>query len=413
MAKSGIWASGPPLRELHKADWRGGSVQHVFSQKGRPMSIIGLLLREIQHRKLNFLAGVVAVVGSVALSVAILTVAGALQRETTRVMGNLGFNLLIVAENTDMLQFWSEGFAREEMPERHVHRLADSEIMTIRHLAARLAKKTEWRGREVLLTGILPAVPIARRTEKPPSELTILPGAAYVGFELAQSMNIKIGDTIAFGHKQLVVQRCLEETGSQDDIRIYAHLHEVQALLDKAGRINEIQALAVLGASLATIRNDVAGVLPDTKVIEFAPITAARTRTHRMVKNHAGFVIIAVLLAAGILIALLTLGNVRERRVEIGVFRAMGIGSAQIAALFLGKAVLVGLIGAALGFAVGTWLALHFGPQIFPLTAQKIVAKLSLLSWSLVGAPLLCVIASYLPTVHAIVQDPAEVLREE
>ena len=377
------------------------------------MSIIGLLLREIQHRKLNFLAGVVAVVGSVALSVAIITVAGALQRETTRAMHNLGFNLLILAEDTDMLQFWSEDFAREEMPEQHVHRLTDSDIMTIRHLAARLAKKIEWHGREVLLTGILPAVPIAYRTEKPPGEFTVLPGAAYVGFELAQSTNIKVGDTIAFGHKQLVVQRCLEETGSQDDIRIYAHLHEVQALLGKAGRINEIHVLAGLDASLATIRNDVARVLPDTKVIEFAPITAARTRTHGMVKKHAAFVIAAVLLAAGVSIALLTLGNVRERRTEIGVFRAVGLGSTPIATLFLGKAVVVGLIGAAAGFALGTWIASYFGPHIFPLTAAKITPMLSALVWALVGAPVLCVMASYLPTLHAILQDPAQILREE
>lgn len=413
MAKSGIWASGPPLRKLHKADWRGGSVQHLFSQKGRPMSIIGLLLREIQHRKLNFLAGVVAVLGAVAVSVAIITVAGALQRETSRVMQDLGFNLLILAEDTDMLQFWSEDFAREEMPERHVHRLSDSDIMTVRHLVARLAKKTEWRGREVLLTGILPAVPLAHRTKESPVGLTIPRGAAYVGFELAQSMNIKVGDTIAFGHKQLVVQRCLEETGSQDDIRIYAHLHEVQALLGKAGRINEIQALAVLGASLATIRNDVARVLPDTKVIEFTPITAARTRTHSMVEKHAAFVILAVLLAAGVSIALLTLGNVRERRGEIGILRAMGVGTRSIAALFMGKAVLLGLVGAGLGFIVGTWLALNFGAQIFPLTANMLTPIRGLLGWSLVAAPLLCVVASYLPTVLAVKQDPAEILREE
>jgi len=377
------------------------------------MSTIRLVLREIQHRKLNFWAGVVAVVGAVALSVAIITVAGALQRETTRVMHNLGFNLLVVAENTDMLQFWSEDFAGEEMPERHVHHLANSGITTVRYLVARLAKKTEWRGREVLLTGILPVVPLPNRTEKLPTELTIPPGAAYVGFELAQSLNIKVGDTIAFGHKQLVVQRCLEETGSQDDIRIYAHLHEVQALLGKAGRINEIQVLAGLGASLATIRNDVTRALPDTKVIEVAPITAARTRTHKMVKKYAMFVILAVLVAAGISIALLTLGNVRERQMEIGVFRAMGLSSAPIAALFLGKAVLVGLIGAAAGFALGTWIALYFGPQMFPVTATKITPMLSLLMWAFLGAPVLCVVASYLPTVYAILQDPAEILREE
>ena len=132
-----------------------------------------------------------------------------------------------------------------------------------------------------------------------------------------------------------------------------------------------------------------------------------------MVQNHAVFVILAVLLAAGLWIALLTLGNVRERRGEIGIFRAMGLGSGPIGALFLGKAVLVGLIGAAAGFALGTWIALYFGPQIFPVTATNMTPMLSLLIWALLGAPALCAVASYLPTLHAILQDPAETLREE
>ena len=246
--------------------------------------------------------------------------------------------------------------------------------------------------------------------------LTIPPGTAYVGFALARGMNLRIGDTLEFGDKQLTVVRTLLEKGSKDDIRIYAHLHDVQEILGKPGRINEIEALNCLcygKRDLSRVRNDVAQALPDTQVMEFQSIAIARAETRAMVEKYAAFIIPVVVLGAAIWIGLLALSNVRERRVEIGVFRAMGIGSAQIAALFLGKAVLVGLVGAAVGFALGTYLALHFGPQIFPLTARAIVPKFSLLFWSLLGAPLLCVIASYLPTVHAIVQDPAEVLREE
>ena len=379
------------------------------------MSLIRLIVREIQHRKLNFWAEVGGVVGAVALSVAILTVAGALQRETTYVMHKLGFNLLIVAKNTDMLQFWSEDFAREEMPEEYLFRLAASIKTSVRDPVARLQKKIQWRGKKVLLTGVLPAVTIGDRAESSgrDMELAIPTGVAYVGFELARDLNIKAGDSIVFGDKQLLVQRCLDETGSQDDIRIYAHLHEVQALLDKPGRINEIQAIGGWGMSLATIRNDVAGVLPDTKVIQIAPIAAARTRTNRMVQNHALFVILAVLLAAGLWVALLTLANVRERRGEIGIFRATGLSLAPIGALFLGKAILVGWIGAAAGFALGTWIALYFGPQMFPVTATRMAPMLSLLMWAFLGAPALCVLVSCLPTLRGILQDPAEILREE
>jgi len=120
------------------------------------VSILRLLLREIQHRKLNFLSAMVAVMVAVALFVGVLTVSDASRRETKRLMRDLGFNLLIVAQNTDMAGFWSRGYAREEMPEEYVTRLDNISAMTIRHLVARLQQEIEWHGRNVLLTGVIP-----------------------------------------------------------------------------------------------------------------------------------------------------------------------------------------------------------------------------------------------------------------
>jgi lipoprotein-releasing system permease protein len=104
---------------------------------------------------------------------------------------------------------------------------------------------------------------------------------------------------------------------------------------------------------------------------------------------------------------------VRERRQEIGILRALGFRSGRIAALFLGRAVVLGLLGAGVGFGVGTALALRFGPQIFRLTSAKITPVLSLLGWSFAGAAALCAVASYLPAIVAVTQDPAVTLRDE
>ncbi|MFQ5808387.1 MAG: ABC transporter permease [Armatimonadota bacterium] len=379
------------------------------------MSVVRLLLREIQHRQLSFLLGVLAVVMAVALFVAILTMCDASQRETTRLMRDLGFNVLILPKGTDMSDFWSADFAKEDMPEDYVHRLANSHTVTIRHLVARLQKKITWRKRDVLLTGILPEVGMAHLAEKPPMGASVPQGKVWLGFELAQSMGVAVGDTIELGGKRFVVDKCLEERGSKDNIRIFAHLHDVQAVLGQPGRINEIRAISCRceGERLPRIRADIAAALPGTRVTEFRTQAVARAETRQMVEQYAAFIIPAVLVVAAIWIALLTLSNVRQRRVEIGILRAMGVGSGRIAALFLGKAVVIGVLVAGLGFALGTALALRFGPQVFPLTANKIAPMYNLLSWSLLGAPLLSALASYLPTIVAITQDPAAVLREE
>jgi len=379
------------------------------------VSILRLLLREIQHAKLNFLLGLVSVVLAVALVVAILTMCEASQRETERLMRDLGFNLLIVGKHTDMADFWSRDYAVEEMPEEYVHRLADSRIVTIRHLVGRLQQKVDWRGREVLLTGLLAEVPQPQMSKKPPMGLSIPRGTVYVGFALAHGLGLKVGDTIELGGRQFVVGRCLEEKGSKDDIRVYGHLHDVQAVLGCPGRINEIEALGCLCQEprLSPIRQDVAAVLPDTQVTEIRSIAVARAETRRMVEKYASVLIPAVLLVSAIWVGLLALSNVRERRGEIGVLRAIGVGSRVIAVLFLGRAMLLGLVGAAFGFGLGTWLALHVGPQVFPLTAGKLAATPQLLLWALVGAPLLCAVAAYLPSLIAVLQDPAVILREE
>jgi len=377
--------------------------------------MLRMLIKEIAHRKLNFLLGLVSVAAAVALLVSVLTMSDASERETVRLMRDMGFNILIVPKNTDMADFWSEDFAKEEMPEEYVHDLANSGIITIRHLVATLQKKIVWRDRKVLLTGVLPEAPVRGREKKPPMGYTIPRGRVYVGFELARSLKIKEGGTITILGKDFVVERCLQEAGSKDDIRIYGDLHDVQEVLRKPGKINVIEALRCLctGVELGNVRDSIARVLPNTNVAERGSIAVARAETRKMVEKYAAFIIPTVFLVCAVWVGLLSLSNVRERRQEIGILRALGFGSGRIATLFLGKAFLLGLLGAAVGFAVGTGIALQFGPQIFHLTAKKINPVYALLVWSAVGSPALCALASYLPAVVAITQDPAVTLQEE
>ncbi|MCD6351059.1 MAG: ABC transporter permease [Armatimonadetes bacterium] len=380
------------------------------------MSVLATLWREIQYRKINFLSAVLAVVVAVAVYVAVATMCDASRRETIRLMRDLGFNLLIVPKSQDMAEFWAQDYATEEMPEDYVFKLATSGVMTVRHLVARLQQKIQWQGRTVLLTGILPEVSMLGRQRKTPMGLTLARGEAFVGYEIARALGIKKGQTIEIGGKKFKVTRVLKQKGSKDDIRLWAHLHDVQEILGKPGRINEIEALGCLcfGAQdVDRIRADVAKALPDTQVTEFESIARARARTRRMVEKYASFLLPVVLFASGLWVFLLALGNVRERRGEIGILRALGVSSFTIAVLFLLKAAMMGVLGALLGFAAGTELALYFGPRIFTITAKQVDMLPNVLLWCLIAAPVLTMLASYGPAMLAVLQDPAAVLREE
>ena len=70
-------------------------------------------------------------------------------------------------------------------------------------------------------------------------------------------------------------------------------------------------------------------------------------------------------------------------------------------------------MGAAIGFVIGTALALKLGPDIFQITAKAIKPVYNLLIWSLIAAPVFAAISSFIPAMIAVTQDPAITLRDE
>lgn len=383
------------------------------------MSILRLLLREIQFRKLNFALGLVSVVAAVALPVAVLTMCEAADREITRLMRNMGFNLLIMPRETDMADFWSEQYSDKDMPEEYVRQLGEFTRLQVRHLVARLQKKVEWRGRKVLLTGVLPEISVQSAAKKSRMDNDVPEGKADIGYELWKSQGFSPGDTVTLDYegrtREFEVDECWPEQGSIDDIRLSLHLHDAQELLGLPGRITDIQALSCYckESILDQLRAGLAKELPDTQITELRSQALTRAETRAVVERYAAFTVPLVLLICAVWVGMLALSNVRERRAEIGVLRAMGVGSARIGALFIGKAIVLGLLGAAIGYPIGTWVAVTYGPNVFPVTAAKITPVIAYLYYALVGAPLLCALAAYLPAVVAMTQDPAVVLRDE
>jgi len=108
-------------------------------------------------------------------------------------------------------------------------------------------------------------------------------------------------------------------------------------------------------------------------------------------------------------IALLFMSNVRDRQSEIGILRATGVKARKILSLFLLKAVVMGLIGSLLGIIVGLMIS---------FILRNVDFSMAYLDWHMILmavflAPLISVLASWIPAFIASQQDPAEVLSQE
>lgn len=370
-----------------------------------------------------------------------------LKDDYRKITRTLGFNVLILPKDQKVSDFLSDDFATKYMPDDYADRLAKSSVVTVNHLLPILQQKLLWpeHKRTIILTGVRGEVPILHADPKKPLQPPVKKGGVVVGHELHNDLGLKVGDKVKLLNEEFTVEQLHPPRGNKDDITLWIDLKMAQKLLDREGKINAILALECNCEAnrFEKVVEEVTEILDDTQVIEFA--SPAKTRADarnraeaegkdRLEKTAAqGAALVAkekagraqlrseqekfahglaplVLAGSIVWVGLLAFNNVRERRTEIGILRALGLGNGQVYGLFLVKAVLVGLLGAAIGFIPGLLIGLKWGETSVSATA---LFNPWLLVVVLLAAPLLCALASWIPAILAARQDPAVVLREE
>jgi putative ABC transport system permease protein len=257
-------------------------------------------------------------------------------------------------------------------------------------------------------------------------------GTMIMGYELHKSLGLNKGDKTELMNRTFTISKCNETRGNIDDITIWINLEESQELLNKQGEINAILALKCHCADneLAEVRKEVNAVLPGTQVLEKGTEILVRAEARDRAAKEAEDAIAAeilhrenlrvenenftaillplVLLTSAIWIIFLFIGNVRERKSEIGILRAIGVKEKLIMQLFFQKAFIIGIIGAFTGYFLGIGAGMIWG-GIFSIGFFKLKLFLAVLFL----APLLSLASAYIPATIAARQDPAEVLKEE
>ena len=257
-----------------------------------------------------------------------------------------------------------------------------------------------------------------------------------IGLDLSLTINATVGEYIQlsspigtvpspFGllpktKKLEVVGIFLSGMPEYDKLFTYISLKNSQFFLDYEDEVNQIEVKTQNSDQSAKVANQIQAVLGDDFVVEdWSEFDANLFNAIKLEK-----VVMFLVLALMIIIASFNMtGNfiklVAEKKVEIGVLKAIGASEKDIVRLFVNVGLIIGIIGTFVGVAFALILLLaqdywHFikiPVAGFPL--QWIPVDIRLLDFIIV--PIVVIVISFLTTLHparrTVKIDPIKIIR--
>jgi putative ABC transport system permease protein len=229
--------------------------------------------------------------------------------------------------------------------------------------------------------------------------------ARQFGLSPGSALDLYYGDR----HVRLRVAG-IGDTGGAEDNQIFVNLPVAQALAGIAGRIELVQ-LSVSGApsAMEVYAARLAAALPGFEVRPIRQITHAEGGLLSRIRL---LILAMVLLILGLtaLCVLATMAALAmERRVDVGLMKAIGGSISRVTALFLAEVGVLGAIGGLVGYLAGIELSVWMGRKVFGAAISPRLEVLPITVALMVGVAL----AGALPLRALGKVRPAVILRGE
>ncbi|OLB22253.1 MAG: hypothetical protein AUI12_00920 [Acidobacteria bacterium 13_2_20CM_2_57_6] len=161
------------------------------------------------------------------------------------------------------------------------------------------------------------------------------------------------------------------QTGGPEDDRVEIGLRAAQRLTDLPGRISAIE-LIVPGTpgEIQSYIADLQRLLPDVDVRPIRQFTEGEARIYNRISGLLTATVAIVLLLTGLCVMAAMTNVAMERRMDVGLMKAIGGSMRRVLRLFLAEAALLGLAGGIIGAAAGIFLSIGLGRAVFGVAAR-------------------------------------------
>jgi putative ABC transport system permease protein len=194
------------------------------------------------------------------------------------------------------------------------------------------------------------------------------------GVNLATAIHLQAGSIAHLQNGDHIAQCNVAgvfSSGGPEDSEILVSLRICQHLAGLPGRISLVK-LAV-GGTPQEISNRVSMLrqrLPQTDIRPIRQFAEGETKIYNRISGLLTATIVIVLLLTGLCVMAAMTNVAMERRNDVGLMKAIGGATRRVLRLFMMEAVLLGLAGGLIGAAVGIFLSIWLGKQVFGVAAQ-------------------------------------------
>jgi len=209
-----------------------------------------------------------------------------------------------------------------------------------------------------------------------------------VGERLAARLDEQVGNTLDVAGLHLTISGILSTGGAEDD-QIVAPLALAQQILGKPGAVRRVyvsaltkppDALSVRDPKTMTpevydrwycspyvesIAYQLQEVIPHSHAEQIRQVAQNEGTVLSRIKGLMLLITFAALLASALAVSAAMATAIYERRVEVGLMKALGAGNLAVSAIFFAEALLLALVGGVAGFSAGALLAHQIGRSIF------------------------------------------------
>jgi putative ABC transport system permease protein len=358
------------------------------------MKLYQVVLKDMQRRKRRVLYAVLGVVIGTMTVVSIMTVVTAGQTRITNQLEKYGANLSILPAVTNIgaslgtlnlgtVSVGENYISEDKLPQ--IRQITDSAIKNalnitrpgnVAAIAPELFVSANVNGSTLIAVGIDLQEELNIKTWWQIKQGKYFDGdnQAFIGAQTAALLNLKPGDTITLNSTNLEITGILDDTGSDEDYRIFVPLPVLQKAFGKEGLVSSVDIRALCnGCPVEIIAGEINSEISGVRAVAVKQIAA--TETGMLQRLNAFMLAIAgvTLIVGGFGVFNTLMTSINERRKDIGIMRAVGASRRQIIKALVYEAVIVGIVGGLLGYVAGSVLAYGIGPVIFDGTAISFV----------------------------------------